>query len=117
MEEWLYNKTAENIRLWIEASDRHIVVAEENERILGVGGASQSGEIILNYVAPEVRFKGISKSIVAALEAYLRTLGLQQCKLTSTRTAHAFYIALGYENTKDSTQTCKAQDLKMHRLL
>lgn len=117
LEEWLYNKTAENVRLWIEAPDRHIVVAEENDRLLGVGGASQFGEITLNYVAPEARFKGVSKSIVAALEAHLRTLGLKQSRLTSTRTAHAFYIALGYENAEYPAQTGAAHDLKMYKIL
>lgn len=117
LEQWLCNKTPENVRLWIEAPDRHIVVAGENDRILGVGCASQFGEITLNYVAPEARFKGVSKSIVAALETHLRTLGLEQCRLTSTRTAHDFYIALGYENAKYPALTGAAHDLKMRKLL
>lgn len=117
LEEWLSNKTAENVRLWIEAPDRHVVVAEENKSILGVGGASRFGEITLNYVAPEARFKGVSKSIVAALEAHLRTLGLKQSTLTSTRTAHAFYIALGYEDAKEPGHSIDARTLRMRKIL
>lgn len=98
LRQWLGNKTRENIRSWIEASDRYIVVAEQNGLVLAVGGASRSGEIILNYVAPEARFKGVSKSILAALEAYLRSLGWAQSTLTSTRTAYAFYVAMGYKD-------------------
>lgn len=93
---WLANKTPDNIRSWIEATDRRILVAEEDGRLLGVGGASEAGEITLNYVAPEARFQGVSRSIVQALEAYLRDLGRAESRLTSTRTAHPFYLAIGY---------------------
>lgn len=96
LRQWLSNKTPENVRSWIEAPDQYMVVAEEDGIILGVGGAAHVGEIMLNYVAPEARFKGVSKSILASLEANLRDLGRTQSTLTSTRTAHAFYIAAGY---------------------
>lgn len=117
LEEWLGNKTADNVRLWIAAPDRHIVVAEDNDTILGVGGASRVGEITLNYVAPEARFQGVSKSIIGALEAYLHALGLRQSTLTSTRTAHRFYLALGYADTKKPGSTGVSPDLQMHKLL
>ncbi|SFM99528.1 hypothetical protein SAMN05192571_11155 [Pleomorphomonas diazotrophica] len=45
LREWLSNKTPDNVRLWIKAPDRLIVVAEDNGAILGVGGASGAGEI------------------------------------------------------------------------
>lgn len=98
LEQWLRNKTPETVRSWIEADDRFVLVAEENGHILGVGSASSSGEIVLNYVAPEARFKGVSKSIVEALEAHLRSLGFIESKLTSTRTAHTFYLSMGYRD-------------------
>jgi GNAT superfamily N-acetyltransferase len=101
LQQWLGNKTPENVRSWIEAADRYIVLAEENGSVLGVGGASHGGEIILNYVAPDARFKGVSKSILGSLEAYLRGLGLARSTLTSTRTAHRFYLAMGYEDVGD----------------
>lgn len=96
--QWLGNKTPDSVRPWIEAPDGRIVVAEQGGVILGVGGASRGGVITLNYVAPETRFKGVSKAILASLEAYLRDQGCTQSTLTSTRTAHAFYLAAGYED-------------------
>ncbi len=96
--QWLGNKTPNKVRSWIEAPDGRIVVAEEGGLILGVGGASRGGVITLNYVAPEARFKGVSKAILASLEACLRNQGCTQSTLTSTRTAHVFYLAAGYED-------------------
>jgi hypothetical protein len=98
LRQWLSNKTPENVRSWIEAHDQCIVVAEKDDVILGVGGASHAGEITLNYVAPEARFRGVSKSILASLEIHLRDLGWTQSTLTSTRTAHDFYVAAGYDD-------------------
>lgn len=115
--QWLANKTPETVRSWIEAPDRLIVVAEEDGVILGVGAASEAGEITLNYVAPEARFRGVSKSIVMALEAYLRSLGHARCSLTSTRTAHAFYLAMGYENAGEEEPGSRPSGQPMGRIL
>lgn len=96
--QWLRNKTPENVRSWINAPDLRILVSEEHGVILGVASASRAGKITLNYVAPEARFKGVSKSLLASLEAYLRDLGWTHGTLTSTRTAHRFYLAMGYDD-------------------
>ena len=71
---WLANKTPTDVRSWIEAPGR-VVVAEERGRIVGVGAAVASGWITLNYVLPEARFRGVSKAVLGALEAYLRAEG------------------------------------------
>ena len=99
IEIWLNNKTPEIVKSWINAPDHFVVVAEDLSTILGVGAASHAGEITLNYVAPEARFKGISKSILSLLEGRLRELGLMQSTLTSTQTALSFYTSLGYMET------------------
>lgn len=98
LDQWLGNKTPGHVRSWIEAPDGRIVVAKGDGVVFGVGGASRGGVITLNYVAPEVRFKGVSKAILASLEAYLRDQECAQSTLTSTRTAYAFYLAAGYED-------------------
>jgi N-acetylglutamate synthase-like GNAT family acetyltransferase len=73
-----------------------VVVAERDSEIVGVGMASLSGEIMLNYVHPEARFGGVSKSILATLEETLRFLGVQRCRLESTINAQSFYESCGF---------------------
>ncbi len=50
---WLANKTPENVFKWIEAPSQLMLVAEIGNAIAGVGLATDEGEILLNYVAPE----------------------------------------------------------------
>jgi GNAT superfamily N-acetyltransferase len=95
---WLANKTPDHLRSWIHAPEQRVLVAEEDDLILGVGAASTAGEITLNYVSPEARFRGVSKAILAALEDFLRENGRDRARLWSTRTAHAFYRQAGYED-------------------
>ena len=97
---WLANKTAANVRSWIEGPGC-VVVAEARGRIVGVGAAAACGETTLNYVLPEARFRGVSKAVLSELEAYLRTQGHTRVKLTSTRTARRFYRAMGYVDAGD----------------
>lgn len=92
---WLANKTPRDIRRWIEAPGR-LYVAERYGRIVGVGAAATTGQVTLNYVLPEARFRGVSRTLLSALEAYLRAEGHPRCTLSSTRTAHRFYLTAGY---------------------
>jgi GNAT superfamily N-acetyltransferase len=97
LEKWLANKTPANVRTWIAAPDAHMFVAVDGEEMLGVAAVRSSGEITLNYVSPGARFRGVSKALLAALEAKARELGHERCVLTSTATAHRFYLAAGYQ--------------------
>ena len=92
---WLANKTPEKMRRWIDA--HHGFVAAEGAAILGVGIITSLGEIILNYVSPDARFRGISKALVARLEARARVLGIGTVTLQSSATALRFYVSAGYK--------------------
>lgn len=94
---WLANKNPQAFTSWID-SGSHLHVAEQNGRLVAVGAMKNSGEITLNYVSPDARFRGVSKAMLAALENEARRFGLGECFLTSTDTAHAFYLALGYRD-------------------
>jgi len=94
---WLANKNPRAFISWIESGSR-LHIAEQNGRIAAVGAMKESGEITLNYVSPDARFRGVSKAMMAALESEGRRPGLAECFLTSTDTAHAFYLALGYRD-------------------
>ena len=91
---WLANKTADNMRRWI--GQHHAFVATEGDPIVGVGVIKGLGEIILNYVAPEARFRGVSKALVSQLEARASALGVATITLQSSATALEFYLAAGY---------------------
>ena len=93
---WLANKTPQNVRTWIGNPDNYLLVADEGGAILGVAALQSSGKVVLNYVSPDARFRGVSKALMSALEARAAALGLTACTLESPETARQFYLALGY---------------------
>jgi GNAT superfamily N-acetyltransferase len=97
---WIANKTPEEWLSWLEMPVS-LFVAEDAGRILGVGLLDQDDTIRLNYVAPEARWRGVSKALVAHMESEARRRGLSRCRLESTRTARAFYEAAGYRHDDD----------------
>jgi len=94
--EWLANKTTENVRAWIEADGNYVVVAESGGKIVGVAMLLPSGTLALCYLQPEVRFRGVGKALLTAIEAEARRRGFERIELESTQTAHAFYVRNGY---------------------
>jgi GNAT superfamily N-acetyltransferase len=93
---WLANKNPESVRRWIERPDNNLLVATEGDAILAAGCVTDSGEITLNYVSPDARFRGVSKAMLTGLEAAARQRGAIRCVLVSTETARRFYLAAGY---------------------
>lgn len=93
---WLANKTPEIVASWIAKPGNSVLIAVEGAAILAVGAVTDGGEITLNYVAPEARFRGVSRALLAALETRARERGNTRCTLHSTETARRFYHALGY---------------------
>jgi GNAT superfamily N-acetyltransferase len=100
---WLANKTPENLRAWIARPDASLLVAVEDGAILAVGMVSDAGEILLNYVSPSARFRGVSRALLKALEARARERGATIATLESTRTARRFYLSNGYAVTGAAT--------------
>ena len=94
--QWLANKTPEAIASWIANPRASVLLAVENGAVLAVGGVTNSGEITLNYVSPEARFRGVSRALLAALEARALERGSARCTLMSTETAYRFYKSAGY---------------------
>jgi GNAT superfamily N-acetyltransferase len=93
---WLANKTPEIVASWIAKSNNTVKLAVEGDAILAVGSVTDAGEIQLNYVSPEARFRGVSRALMRALEAGARERGATTCTLISTETARRFYLAIGY---------------------
>ena len=95
---WLANKTPAEVGSWIAHPDNVVLVAVEEEAVLAVGIVRSDGEITCNYVSPDARFRGVSKAMLAQLEAIARNHGNDVCHLISTETAHRLYLSAGYED-------------------
>lgn len=95
---WLRNKTPEMVLKMLERPGAQFLVAEHAGKIAAVGCLTGPDEIGLSYVAPAHRFHGVSKTLLAALEERIRASGAAVGKLTSTGTAHRFYLANGWQD-------------------
>jgi GNAT superfamily N-acetyltransferase len=93
---WLANKTPEIVGSWIIKPGNSVLVAVEDGSILAVGSVTDTGEITLNYVSPDARFRGVSRAMLTALEARALERGADRCTLLSTETARRFYRSAGY---------------------
>jgi GNAT superfamily N-acetyltransferase len=93
---WLANKTPEIVAAWAVQKANSLLLAVEGDAVLAVGSVTDAGEITLNYVAPDARFRGVSRALLTALEARAVERGNSRCTLTSTETAHRFYQSAGY---------------------
>jgi ribosomal protein S18 acetylase RimI-like enzyme len=80
-----------------------LLVAAEDDRILAVGCVTNSGEITLNYVSPDARFRGVSSVLLTELEARAVARGNAECTLESTETARRFYRNRGYVELNSRT--------------
>ena len=96
---WLANKTPAAVSAMLANPEITPYVAERTGEIAAVGCVGMDGEIGLNYVAPSQRFQGVSKTLLAAMEDSLRRRGLAEAHLTSTATAHRFYLDAGWQDT------------------
>src|SRR5271163_3301799 len=93
---WLANKTPEIVASWIRKPGNSVLVAVESGTILAVGCGTDAGDITLNYVSPDARFRGVSRALLRALETRAFERGNSWCALTSTETARRFYLSNGY---------------------
>jgi GNAT superfamily N-acetyltransferase len=93
---WLANKTPDIVASWIAKPGNTMLVAVEHGTILGVGSVTDAGEITLNYVSPDARFRGVSRAMIGALEEWAMQRGNGGCHLLTTETARRFYHRAGY---------------------
>jgi GNAT superfamily N-acetyltransferase len=98
LDAWLANKKPEIVAAWATQQGNSLLLAVEGDAILAVGSVTDAGEITLNYVAPEARFRGVSRALLGALEARALARGNTRCRLVSTETAHRFYQSAGYRD-------------------
>jgi GNAT superfamily N-acetyltransferase len=114
---WLSNKTPDTFRSWIAHQGNSVLVAVEQDVILGVGAVTETGEITLNYVSPDARFRGVSRAVLGALEGRAMKQGNVRCTLTSTETARRFYRANGYVEDRLPAEEFSTSGCPMSKVL
>ena len=90
------NKTTDIWCNWVNSAKFSLFIAELDGEIAGVSMISLNGVILLNYVSPDYRFKGLSKAMLNHMEEYAKNISILMCNLQSTYTAKDFYISDGY---------------------
>ena len=75
----LATKTPEIVAGWAKQPGNSLLVVVEGDVVLGVGSVTDAGEITLNYVAPDSRFRGVSRALLGALEARAAERGNTSC--------------------------------------
>ncbi len=93
---WTQNKSPAGVTTMLEAPANRMFVAERDGTIAAVGCVIGRDEIGLNYVHPAHRFRGVSRSLLVAMESAMREDGIAEGRLRSTVTAHAFYLGNGW---------------------
>ncbi|WP_311223059.1 MULTISPECIES: GNAT family N-acetyltransferase [unclassified Acidovorax] len=93
---WLRNKTPAFMRGVILTPGTFSFVACVDGQTIGFASALASGEVTLCYVAPPMRFTGVGKALLAAIEAHAHRTGIDALHLESTRTARPFYLRNGF---------------------
>lgn len=106
LQPWFRNKTEETALAWIDGPS-DVFVAEEADalsKLIGVAMGTQTGEVVLNYVHPEARFRGVSKALMKTIECTFLAQGISRVRLKSTKTAENFYLSIGYELIERPTE-------------
>ena len=104
------------------ASFCHMYVAEENGRIVGVGGISSyfgslTESIILNvFVLPEYHGKGIGRKIVQILENDEYGIRANRIEVPASITAKEFYYKLGNKNKNGIEKLDEEKHYRMEKV-
>lgn len=114
---WLANKSPDGVRAMLANPAGQLFVAELDRAIAGVGGLSHDGIITLNYVAPAMGVKGVSKAMLAWLEAELKARGCVEARLEATATAQSFYESQGWLLDGPQAQGRMVNGYPMHKVL
>ena len=100
---WLANKTPAHFERWIVSEENIALAAEIDGALVGFALLNLQGKIALLYVAPNARFRGVSKSLLASLEKEAIAVGIRELGLESTATALPFYSGRGYASSGPPT--------------
>jgi len=101
IEVWEKTDSVEKVTDRLRETDRHTLVALQDNMIVGVGSLKEN-EITALYISASFIGKGIGKEILKALEIIARAKSVKIIGLHSSTTACGFYTKYGYKRVKDS---------------
>jgi len=114
---WTANKTEAGIAAMLANPATHLFVAQSDGAVAAVGAISDQGHITLNYIDPAARFRGISKALLARLEAELLAMGFAEGHLEATATARSFYLASGWQEDGPQAKGRRVNGFPMRKVL
>jgi len=113
---WTANKSAEGVGQMLDDPALTMLVAERDNAVVAVGAVSGDA-VMLNYVDPAHRGTGVSRALLAAMEAALRVRGVTRATLKSTATARDFYRSQGWVEGEPAACGRFIDATTMHKLL
>ncbi|EFF83972.1 acetyltransferase, GNAT family [Acinetobacter haemolyticus ATCC 19194] len=115
IDEWLSNKTEENIINWINNSYSYMY--KKDNKIVGFILMSKGGVILLNYVLPDYQGDGIGSAMVDFIISLSSSYQIDKIKLESTLTARKFYESKEFVILEETYEHEKLISFKMERRL
>lgn len=104
-EQWLANKTPEEVEKWIRNPENYTFVSldedDENGNVTGIVMGSKAGTVLLLYILPEMRKQGLGLQLYQRLEGALIAQDVRHLTLDSTIAAKSFYEGRGYKPRSD----------------
>ncbi|WP_296402622.1 GNAT family N-acetyltransferase [Psychrobacter sp.] len=111
IEQWLENKTEENVRQWI--IENFAWVFKQQNEVQGIILVSPKAEILLNYVAPKSQGQGIGRKLLNQTKQVYLQKGIGSLTAESTLTARPFYLANGFKVVEEVFEAGKLVAYKM----
>lgn len=93
---WIARQSSDFISARLADSHCYLNIALLQDKPVGVGMATASGDIGFCHVQPEWFRRGAGRALMMDLEGWLRIRAVPQVSIASTRTGAAFYRHLGY---------------------
>lgn len=106
---------------WIEDPDRRMIVAKQNDQVVGFGFVDRMGQLQGLYVHPDYGRQGIGANILATLEQIAISLGVLSLQVNAAVNAERFYSKQGFDVVEYSMhQLASGQEMacvKMQKIL
>lgn len=101
LNEWLENKTEDQVKEWIERPGNSLFVLEEKGDIRATALLSVERYLSLMFVDPLYQKSGYGKALLCHVEQYALKNGLDSISLDSTSRVRSFYQKHGFVFTSE----------------